>query len=233
MAPTLTSQTSSTWTDTVATTEVTGTLTWNAGDRILVLGVTEDNPVTLNTPTATGLTFAAIGSALTGSSNAWAHAWEATAAGSGSQAVSSTVGGGSAMRGIWASAWGNCNGFVRTNSSVGTATDTVSVTRTQANSCIAYVGADWNAVGNTSPGWSPAGFTEIQSLAHANVSAFAAHWGDQGGAGTTAYGPAALTGTRKWVHIGIEVLEAAAAATPYRQAIYVAPGFAAHRGSNY
>lgn len=211
-APTLTSQTSSTWTDTVATSEVSGTLTWGSGDRILVLAITEDTGSTLNTPTATGLTFSALGSALAVSSNCWAHAWQATAASASSGAVTAAAGQvNSAMRGIWCSAWGGCTGFVRTNAQ-GTATKTVSVTRTQDSSAVAYIGGDWNAVGATSPGWVPAGFTQIQAVAHANVSAFAAWWGDQGAAGSTAYGPSGLTGTRKFTHIGVEVLGTASTA---------------------
>jgi hypothetical protein len=205
-APTLTSSVTSTWTDTVATAETTGTLTWAAGDRVLVLGVTEDMNNTIAAPTATGLTFAALGSALNAASNCWAHAWQATAAGAGSATVSAAAGEVStAMRGIWATAWGSCTGFVRTNSQ-GTATDTLSVTRTQANSAVAYIAADWNAVGATAPGWVPAGFTQVQALAHTNVSAFAAYWGDQGAVGATAYGPDGLTGTRKWTKVGVEVL---------------------------
>jgi hypothetical protein len=82
----------------------------------------------------------------------------------------------------------------------------LSITRTQANSAIAVIFGDWNAAGTTSPGWVPAGSTQVQALAHANVSALAAYWGDQGSVGTTAYGPDGLTGTRKWTKVGIEVL---------------------------
>ncbi len=205
-APTLTSQTSSTWTDTTASSEVSGTLTWNSGDRILVLGVTEDTANTISTPTATGLTFSALGSALATSSNCWAHAWQATAGSSGSGAVTGPAGQVlSAMRGIWCSAWGGSTGFVRTNAQ-GSATDTLSITRTQANSAIAFIAGDWNAAGATSPGWVPSGFTQVQALAHVNVSAFAAYWGDQGSTGSTSYGPDGLTGSRKWTQIGVEVL---------------------------
>lgn len=229
-APTLTSQSSSTWTDTAVGTETTGTVTWNAGDRLLVLGLTEDSGLTLALPTATGLTFAALGSALAVASNCWAHAWEATAAGAGSGAVSSVAGGGSSgMRGIWCSAWGGCTGFVRTNQQGG-ASDTLSVTRTAANSAIAFVAGDWNAVGATSPGWVPSGFTQVQAVAHVNMSGFAAYWGDQGATGSTAYGPDGLTGTRKWTQIGVEVLGTVGTAAQQRQP-YVFPMHAAIRAA--
>src|ERR1044071_4217792 len=183
-APTLPSSTTSTWTDTVASAEVSGTLTWNSGDMILVIGLTEDTNETINLPTATGLTFAALGSALAAASNCWAHVWQATAGSSGSGAVTAAAGQvQTAMRGIWCTAWGGGTGFVPTNSQ-GTTTDTLSITRTQANSAIAVGFADWNAVGATSPGWVPSGFTQVQALAHTNVSAFAAYWGDQGATGS-------------------------------------------------
>lgn len=225
-APTLTSQSSSTWTDTAIGADVTGTVTWNSGDRVLVLAITEDTANTQQLPTATGLTFTALGSALAVSSNCWAHAWQATAGSGSSGTVSSNAAdASSAMRGIWASAWGGCTGFVRTNAQ-GTATDTLSLTRTQDNSAIAFIAGDWNAIGATSPGWVPAGFTQIQALAHTNVSAFAAWWGDQGATGTTAYGPDGLTGTRKWTQIGVEVLGTVSSTPPQRQP-YVFPSHAA------
>lgn len=234
MAPTLTSQASSTWSDSASTDEVTtGALSWNSGDRILVLGLTENSTFTLNTPTATGLTFSALGSPLLTTNEAWMHAWQATAGSSGSGNITGPVGEvNSAMRGIWCSAWGNCNGFVRTNAQNVTG-QTLSVTRTQANSAMAMAAADWNAVGiGGLTGWTPAGYTQVQAEAHADVTAFAAYWGDQGATGTTSYGTTGLSGTRSWTQIAVEILEAAAAAVRPRPPI-VSPGWAVVRAANY
>lgn len=204
-APTLTSQTGSTWTD-ISATDTTGTLTWNTGDLILVIGVTEDQSATFNTPTATGLTFSALGTAITASSSCWVHAWSATAASSGSGTVSATANlGGSAARGIHAFAYGGCTGFVRTNLGTQSSTQTVSVTRTQANSAMVFWSADWSASGTAGLGWTPAGQTQAQAISIANYSAFAAYWGDQGSAGTTSYGTTGLTGT-KYSISAVEVL---------------------------
>lgn len=205
-APTLTSQTGSTWTDVVGTSEVTGTLTWNVGDRVLVVAVTEDTSFILNTPTATGLTFAPLGTAIGSPSICWVHAWEATAGSSGSGAVTATVvTGGSQARGIHAFAWGNCNGFVRTNLATQTTTQVVSVTRTGANSGMVTASGDWSASGVGGLGWTPAGQTQVQAATNANCSAFAAYWGDQGSTGTTSYGSTGLAGT-KFTVMGVEVL---------------------------
>jgi hypothetical protein len=204
-APTLTSQTGSTWTD-VAASETTGTLTWASGDLVLVIAVTEDQSATLNTPTATGLTFSALGTAITGASSCWVHAWQATAASPGSGAVSATGAlGGSAVRGIHAFAWGGCTGFVRTNLGTQTSTQVVSVTRTQANSAMVAWSADWSATGTAGLGWTPTLQTQVQAIGIANYSAFAAYWGDQGSTGTTSYGTTGLSGTKYSVS-AVEVL---------------------------
>lgn len=206
-APTLTSQTGSTWTDFVSTSETTGTLTWGTGDRILVVGFTEDQSRTLDVPTATGLTFSALGAAITTANSCWMHAWQATAASPSSGAVSAAilVGAGNAMRGIHAFAFGGCTGFTRTDGPVSSA-QTVSVTRGQANSFAVFASADWSASGIGGLGWTPAGQTQVQA-AHLNpqATAFAAYWGDQGATGTTSYGTTGLAGTT-YTKLAVEVL---------------------------
>jgi hypothetical protein len=211
-APTLTSQTGSTWGDTVNTSEVTGTLTWNSGDRILVVGFTEDQTTTLGTPTATGLTFAALGTAITTSNSCWAHAWQATAAGTSSSAVTATIatGAGTAMRGIHALAFGGCTGFARTNGAAINSVQTVSVTRTQANSMIVFQTADWSSSGGALA-WTPAGQTQLQAADTVGASAYAAYWGDQGATGTTSYGTSGLAGNA-YSKFAVEVLGTVGAA---------------------
>lgn len=206
-APTLTSQVGSTWTDIVVPPETSGTLTWGAADRILVVGFTEDSTVTLATPTATGLTFAALGAAQATASSCWVHMWEATAASGGSTTVSAAAGTGSgtADRGIHAFAYSGCTGFVRTSGATLNTTKTVSVTRTQANSCAVFIAADWSATGIAGLAWTPAGQTQVQAATTANATAFAAHWGDQGSTGTTAYGMTGVSGT-KYTLAAVEVL---------------------------
>ena len=197
-APTLTSQTGSTWTDQVNTDEVTGTLTWNSGDRILVVGFTEDQSLTLGTPTATGLTFGDLGTPITTANSCWMHAWQATAGSSGSGAVTGprATGTGTGMRGIEAYAYGNCTGFTRTDGAGANSTQTVSVTRGQANSGMVFASADWSAGGTGGLAWTPAGQTQDQAAHNASgATAFAAHWGDQGSTGTTSYGTSGLAGT--------------------------------------
>ena len=186
-APSLTSQTGSNWTDFTSGSEVTGTLSWGSGDRILVIAFTEDSATTVSTPTASGLTFVALGSPIAAASSCWVHAFEATAASPSSSAVTATAGtGGTAMRGIHALAFSGCTGFVRTDAATHNSTKTVSVTRTQANSFIATILADWSASGIAGLGWTPAGQTQLQAAdLNPQATAFAAYWGDQGATGTT------------------------------------------------
>lgn len=210
-APTLTSETSSTWSDNVNTDEVTGTLTWNSGDRILVIGMTEDQGFTLAVPTATGLTFSALGTAITVSSSCWLHAWTATAGSSGSGAVTvaRSVGTGIAMRGAYAFAFGGCTGFVRTNKGGGSgtvnSTEVVNVTRTQANSFMVGWAGDWSASGTSGIGWTPAGQTQLIAQTNTGATAVVARWGDQGATGAADYGTTGLPGTAFTV-AAVEVL---------------------------
>jgi hypothetical protein len=232
-APTLTSQVGSTWTDVVVAPETTGTLTWGTGDQILVVGVTEDQTITLATPTATGLTFAALGTAITTASSCWIHAWTATAASPGSSTVSAAAGTGTgtADRGLHAFAFGGCTGFVRTNGAAINTTQTVSVTRTQANSFVVVVAGDWSASGVGGLGWTPAGQTQVQAAHTVNATTFSAYWGDQGSTGTTSYGMTGLAGTA-FSKAAIEVLGTVGGAT------FIAPppvivGQAVNRSNTY
>lgn len=219
-APTLTSHAGSDWTDNAAVSEVTGALTWNAGDRILVVGFTEDQSFTLATPTATGLTFTALGSPVTLSNSCWLHAWQATAASAGSGAVTAARAGstGVAMRGIWAFAFGNCGGFTRTNGTTVNATQTVSVTRAGANSAAVFWSGDWSGSAAT-VGWTPAGQTQlVAQLNSGHAAAFVARWGDQGAAGTTSYGTTGSAGSA-FTKSAVEVLGAAGGGTAHTRSV--------------
>lgn len=222
VAPTLTSQATSTWTDLSSGNEVTGSLSWGSGDRILVVGYTEDAGFTLNTPTATGLTFAALGSPQATASSAWVHCWQATAASPSSSAVTATPSPATTQdRGIQAYAFGGCTGFVRTNGPTPGATQTVSVTRTQANSLLAVLSADWSTSGVTGLGWTPAGQTQRHADTTTNATHFAADWPDQGATGTTSYGTTGLAGT-KFTIVAVEVLGTVGVSTPVGPPLVVA-----------
>lgn len=74
----------------------TGSVAWQAGDRVIFVGGIEEDggSIFLNTPTASGLTFGSIATPDQTASRCWGGAWSATAASNGSGAVSATIAGG-------------------------------------------------------------------------------------------------------------------------------------------
>jgi hypothetical protein len=199
-APTLVDYQQSNWADSVSTSEVTPTVTWQAGDFLVVLGATEDNAsATLNTPTATGLTFAAVTGTPTNTANQTKlYAWTATAASSSSGAVTGSNSDGTGRaRGIAVFVYRGSGGLG--NKAVATglgATTTQSLVRGSSNSAVVQVWGDWSAGTGTTVTWTPSGQTQrIAQFISGVASFFVANWGDQGSPGTTSYGFSGGNGT--------------------------------------
>ena len=191
----------------LALNETTGTLTWSAGDFIVVMGLTENGNITLNTPTATGLTFSLTTSLNVGESgDCVVYVWTASAGSSGSSAVSATGAGGTAMRGIAAYAVSGSQGLGNTATIEGSANKVVNLTRANSNSAVITALGDWNAVNDTAVTATPVGGTVRQA---ANVSTqatfFLTDWTDQGSAGATNYGITDHTGTVVMSAIAVEI----------------------------
>lgn len=180
----------------IGTSETTASFTFNSGDVFVVLGMTEDNAQTLGTPTATGLTFAAItptsgvNPTNTGSS-CKGYAWSATAAAGGSSTITST--GGAVGHFIVAYQYRGSDGVGACVTAVSTAL-TVNLTRTQANSAVATILGDWGAPADVTVASDPAGGTQDAAFQHSGrYSGYAFHWADEGATGTTAYGIGSFT----------------------------------------
>lgn len=166
-------------------------LTWQTGDVIVVMGVMEDVQagVSIGTPTATGLTFAAIGSPSAVTSSCWMGRWQATAGSSGSSAITATQTG--------SINWGLGVWQYRGSSGVGATpaiseainTKVQSLIRTGSNSAVICAFADWGA-GSTTATYTPGSATQEGSSdgAGATYSVLMANWGDQGAPGTLSYG---------------------------------------------
>lgn len=198
-APTLGSYQQSDWTDVTTAGEVTPSITWSAGDVILVIGMTEDNAVTLGTPTATGLTFSALSGFPTNSaSHTKLYAWSATAGSGGSGAVTATAAdGASHSRGIAAFVYAGSDGIgtIAVNASSGSTTS-ISLNKSGANSAVVSVLSDWSATSDVTVSWTPAGFTQrVNYEAVGRATYFLANWPDQGAAGSVTYGFTAGAGT--------------------------------------
>lgn len=205
--PTLVDYQQSTWTDTSSGTETTPSFTWLTGDVFHILGCTEDASVTLNLPTATGLTFTEI-TAVTGASRTRAYYWRATAASGGSGAISATTGDGTgSARGISVFQYRNTDGAGTPQTITGSSAKVISVTRGQANSHIILAMGDWNNVGDVTVDPSPAGGTQrVAASVAGRADFFVFSWGDQGATGTTNYGITNHTGTVDMTGIAVEIL---------------------------
>jgi len=208
-APTLVDYQQSDWTSQTAGNEVTPTVTWQVGDLVLVFGSTEaGTSATLNTPTATGLSFSLVTSINTADSGDTAHyLWSATAGSNGSGAITATRGdAGTLARGIAAFVYRGSSGLGNTATLDNSANKTISLTRGYANSATAVVLGDWNAVNDTTVTSSPGSGTQrVAQFVTDAATFFLFDWGDQGAAGTTSYGITNHTGTVDMSGIAVEV----------------------------
>lgn len=230
VAPTLSDYQQSTWTDVTSGNEVTPTVTWSAGDVIVVVGSTESFlTAVLLTPTASGLTFSLVTETST-DSNTNNYVWSATAGSSGSGAITSVADGSSScpggfrvcQRGIAAFVYRGSDGVGNTNSIVDSATTNtvISLVRSGDSSAVVVVMGDWNTVDDTSATANPVSGGTVADLnggaagnlarVAGSATQYVASWTDQGAAGTTSYGIGSYTATPKWAGIVVEVLGVAA-----------------------
>lgn len=205
--PTVSDYDSSDFVTPTSASEVTGSITWSTGDLVLVFGGCENGSNTLNTPTATGLSFGLITSIDSGvGGNSSVFLWSATAASGGSGTVTSTINGGSASRGLAAYVFSGSGGLGGNATLSGSTAKTISLTRGNANSAVATMLADWNAISDTVVTSSPGSGTVRQATeSPAHATYFVTDWGDQGSPGVTSYGITNHTGTVRMSGIAVEV----------------------------
>src|SRR6266536_2959518 len=210
MALTVTSFETANWTTTTTpqTLTITGALT---GDLIVVLyggdNGTVGSSISAATVTTTG-----------GSTSAWTEPQEGLAAGSQCWASSSqatvtadgTVTVSMARTQTTGAEWGGfallCKGHNGVGNSARTApsaAETVSLT-TSSGSAVAGIALDWDDLAVVA--FSPAGPTEIERSAGANIAQYAGYWTNQA-AGTLGYGIATSSTTNLHI-IAIEILAA-------------------------
>ena len=227
-APTITSYAQTTWTA-AGTAQATGSsLSWASGDLIVAVGGSESGggsaAFTMGLPTATGLVFAAVSGAVSGTSGSYcyANAWTATATASGTQAVTGHAAGQNVASYHWGLAvwaYGGSSGLGNKAVSGATAnsTATISLVRGSDNSCVVGGGFDWGAVATTGYAWTPAVGAAGHNRQHAqdgsDYSYYVADWGDQGTAGTTSYGITGVT-VGVFTKIMLEITGIASVYTP-------------------
>lgn len=198
------------------------TISWLAGQVIVIAGITEnEGTVTLtNPPTAAGgvLTFVnATGSPSTNGTNQWPgfYFWSARAAADGASVVITSATGSGKLAGIAAFVLSGCDGLgtmVQTKFSGTTTAPTVALTRAQANSMVLAAQGDFNAINDTTV-TANAGNGAAATQRHAQNTAtgatiFLFSYPDQGAAGTAgnSYG---ITGggssAAGWACVAIEM----------------------------
>lgn len=213
--PTLASYQQSTWSGSSSASEVTATVTWSTGDLVVVLGATDDNVNTLALQNVTGLTFSPVtGSPSNVASSAKVYGWSAIATAGGSSALTATVDGSTAARGLSVFVFSGSDGVGGVSvSGALDATTTQSLTRTGANSHVVQAWSDWNAVNDTTVTWTPTGETQrVAQFVGGRATFFVANWGDQGASGSTNYGFSGFSGG-DFSAITLEVLGTTAGGT--------------------
>lgn len=187
------------------TSKSTGSVSWQTGDRIIVIGGIGDESSTLGTPTASGLSFSLLALTNNPSGNfcdAWV--WMATAGSNGSGVIngSKTSGG---------SGWGLFVIVVR--GSEGTATEavntsttkTISLNRSQAESAVLYCAFDWSASSATAT-FTPGGAISLKNEKEgSSYTCHIGYWPDQDAAGSTNYGVTSSS-SGSFAKIAIEIL---------------------------
>lgn len=202
--------------DVTGTTETTGSLSWISGDFVAVLGMTEDDSRTLTTPGGlTNLTLSAVASTPTSAgSSCKGYAWTGTATGTGTGTFQTTKADGT-LAGIVAFVYRGSDGLGATAISAALgSTPNQNLVRGSNNSAVVTILGDWNAVADTTVTWTPSGQTQQEAMNDPiRASMFCANWGDQGAAGTTAYGftAASYSGTGDFTAIALEIKGTAAA----------------------
>lgn len=136
----------------------TAAITVQTGDRLIILGATEDNAVTVTITNAGGQTWTAItGSPSNVASHCKVYGWTATSVTTGSITIELTRGAGGVAAGFEVYAFRDSDGFDNVTVTSGSSDDpSFSLTTTQANSAIAYIRADWNASDTGAGGATPA-----------------------------------------------------------------------------
>lgn len=233
-APTLVSTSGSNWGDASAT-DTTGSLSWIASDKVIVVAMTADNTNTLNVPTVTGLT----GTGLTFTqllatntvNSCKGYIWTADAAGTGSGTIQATSSsGGTPSNGIQAAVWRGHGGLgASTSTATGSAT-TIALSGTGSDSGIMWAAGDWSATNDVIVSPSPAGGTQRQAVfVTGQATFFAFDW--VGVAGNQSFGITGFAGN-PITKVVVEIL-GVAGSSPNPLPPLVAVGAAATRATTW
>lgn len=210
--PTLANAYTSTWTDkaTNGSESVTG-VAWNAGDVVIVLQGTEANDGTqFNPPTNANLTFNELALEVNddvAANECYVGSFAAIAGSSQTaQTITSTCTTAGKMRGMRVLVYSGSDGVGNTATIDGSTAKTISLIRGSANSHVAVIMWDWDAVNDVAVNATPTGTVQNATHVAGSATGFCCTFGDQGAAGTTSYGITDHTGTVSMSGIAVEIL---------------------------
>lgn len=187
------------------TTPKTAAITWSAGDLIVVTGLVADTGGSMATPTFSGGTFTAIGTALTTASHCWGHKWQCEATSGGSGNVSATMSGGLPWGYIVHVFATGTHAGIGNHSATGSTPQTASLAVSEDSSVIMALG-DWDVGTDLTSDWTPAGATERNAEVIAgNYTNYVADWADRT-AGTVSYGISVTPSGGAYTKLLVEVL---------------------------
>lgn len=195
-----------------------GSLSWNAGDLIVVLGTTTDQTVTLNTPTGPASLdpFQSIAGPITTTSSCWVRAWATFANASGSGTISATRAGAVDVWGIiaWRIDGTTTDGIGAVNAPAASTSQVAVLPYEASNSAVVEIISDWGAgvggVGTVpSPrNWTPSsGVTEREAVGvSGKYNVYSAEWTNQTGGLPTDYGISVAASGQNYTRLVVEIL---------------------------
>jgi hypothetical protein len=222
-APTLANVYTSTWSDTSTASEAVTGVAWNAGDLVVVMQGVEANltTVVLNPPTNASLTFSELALEVNddnANNECYVGAFAAIAGSSETgQTITSTTSTGNSMRGMRVLVYSGSDGVGNTATIDGSTAKTISLIRGGANSHVAVILWDWDAINDVAVNATPAGTVQNATHVSGRATGFCCTYGDQGAAGTTSYGLTDHTGTASFSGIAVEILGTAGGGATLRR----------------
>lgn len=187
-----------------------GTISWNSGDLVVVMALTEDASCTVSVANQLGLTWANGGAIGTAGSTCFANSWSAVATSNQSGVtVAATASDNTHQWGIAVWVFSSHNGIGARATGITTA-KTVSLTRAGDNSLVVGVQGDYSAAASTGYSFTPTVANDRQHAQSAGrYTYYVSDWPDQGAAGTQSYGTSGETSSGTFAKIALEIKGAA------------------------
>lgn len=200
------------WSTTTTPKSPAASMTVQAGDYVVVGGITEDQSTILNTPTGGGLTYSQVDAVNVGS-HTWLSIWTAPCPSTQTFTISGSRSATSNMWGYNALIMTGSTGPGANTKANSTGAPSVSLTPQQANSAVVMFVGDWNASDGASRAYRTNGGSFTEQTYFRDSAHYAAYGGahlDAGTATSKAFGLTAPTGFK----YSLMLVEMKASTTP-------------------